>query len=498
MDNLELIFREYDIRGVAGDKHDPELVELYEKMYGKFPGVTLTAETAKLIGRAYGSHLKTQGAKKVLVGFEVRPFAEVIKENFIEGISDTGIDVDDGGEMCTPFVYFLTSHLDYDGGVIITGSHNIYFYNGFKLLQKDSIPLFGKELKTLYTRIKNEEYDLDENRGKVSKFEDAYEIYKKNVLTNFNLGRKVKAVLDCGNGTTGMFAKDFFESLGIEIVEELYFDRDPKFPNHTPDPEQTKNMKDLMNSVVENGAEVGIGFDADGDRAGFVDEKGNHIPADKILLLMIKEKFAEGNEGKKVLFDVKCTKLIQDMLPDFGLEPVMHRTGHAPIKNTLRSDDDFIIGGELSGHFYFTQNYPKADDSFFAAAVVLEILSKTDKSLSELLSFIPERVASPEYKLPCADDKKFEIVKAIKEKFEEDYEVIDIDGARVTFSEDSWGLVRASNTSAYLTIRIEALDEKEVLKIKNILTEELEKFPGVEEKLNREVIADPNGRLGFI
>ena len=484
MDKLQLIFREYDIRGIAGDNFDEKTIKLYEKTYGKFPGITLNTKTSKQIGKAFGSHLKKQGAKKVIIGFEVRPFAKEIKENFIEGVLDTGINVHDANEMCTPFIYFLTSHLQYDGGIIITGSHNLYFFNGFKLLQNNSKPLFGKELKTLYKKIKNQDFYIDKNRGELKALNNAFEVYKKNILPNFNLKRKIKAVIDCGNGTTGLFAKDFFEKLGVNIVEELYFNQNPNFPNHTPDPEVTKNMNDLIESVKKNKAEVGIAFDADGDRVGFVDEKGNHIPADKILLLMIKEKFQKF-KGKKILFDIKCSKLLIDLLPQFGLNPLMHRTGHAPIKDTLRNDPDIILGGELSGHFYFTKNYPKSDDGFFAAATVLEILSNSEKSLSELLSFIPKRIATPEFKLSCLDEHKFKVIESLKEKLSEKYKIIDIDGVRVNFSKTSWGLIRASNTSPYITVRIEAEEKGEVLRIKNIFADHLDSFTEIKENLDR-------------
>ncbi len=499
MDKLRLIFREYDIRGIAGKGFEPEAIAEYEKWYGPFPGVTITPDISRLIGRAYGSHLKVQGAKKVLVGYEVRPFADILKDEFVEGILDCGINVVDAGKTCTPFIYFLTSHLNFDGGVNITGSHNVYFFNGYKMLQKDSKPLYGEELLTLYDRIIHNNFKLVsvDTRGEKTIVDNSYEIYKKEVLPNFNLQKKLRVVIDCGNGTPGLFAKDFFESLGVDILEELFFDPDAKFPNHVPDPESAINMTFLIESVKRNNADIGIAFDADGDRVGFVDEKGNLIFADNVLMLLAKE-FSSEHRGMKVLFDVKSSKRLEDILPELELIPLMHRTGHAPIKDTLRNDENIILGGELSGHFYFTKNYPKADDGFYAAATILELLSKTDKNFSELFDFIPKRVGTSEMKLPCSDLVKFSIIKNVTEELEKQFDVIKIDGARINFSETGWGLIRASNTSPYITVRVEGIDEAEVLKIKNIFADLLDPFSEIEDKLNRSIVADPNGRLGFV
>lgn len=499
LEKLRLVFRLYDIRGIAGKDFEPEAIEEYERWYGEFPGITITPEVSREIGRAYGSHLIEQGASKVLVGYEVRPFADILKDEFIEGILDTGVNVDDADKTTTPMIYFLTDHLKYDGGVNITGSHNVYFFNGYKIMQQNSKPLYGDELATLYDRIVEKDYHLadESKRGTKSMLENPFNTYKEYFLSNFNLERKLKLVIDCGNGTPGLFAKQLFEDLGVEILDELYFEPDAKFPNHVPDPESPTNMKDLMDSVKKHGADLGIAFDADGDRVGFINEKGEFIFADQMILLLSKE-LAERNKGKKILFDVKCTKILETMLPEFGLKPLMHRTGHAPIKDTMRKDDEIIFGGEVSGHYYFAENYPKADDGFWAAAKVIELLSKTDKPISDLLKFIPDRVRTPEIKLPCEDKVKFDVVRKVVEEFKESYDVIEIDGARVNFSETSWGLVRASNTSPYLTLRFEAETEEEVLKIKNIFADILEEFDEVHDKLDRTKPYSLTGKLGYV
>lgn len=500
---LKLIFREYDIRGIAGTDFDPEVVAEYEKFYGEFPGVTITPDVSRALGRALGTHLKREGGRKVLVGYEVRPHADILKKEFIEGILDTGLDVDDADKMCTPFIYFLSSHLGYDGGVNITGSHNVYFYNGYKIVKKGGYPIYGEELKQLYERIINQDFELvgEAERGEHKMLENAYETYRDYVTTVVQIERPLKVAIDCGNGTPGLFALDFFKHLGVEVTDSLYLNPDARFPNHVPDPESPHNMQDLMQEIMEavaqGEAEIGIAFDADGDRAGFIDENGKFVYADDIILLFAQQ-LAEQNQGKEILFDVKCTQLLEDLLPEMGLNPLMHRTGHAPIKHTLQENSNIILGGEISGHHYFVQDYVSADDGFMAAARVLEIMSKTGKKLSELLAFIPNRARTPEIKLPCADDVKFRVVEQIIENLKKDHEIIEIDGARVKFSPTSWGLVRASNTSPALSLRFEAKTEAEVLQMKAVFADILEQFPEIQDKLDRENTFSHTGTLGYV
>lgn len=499
VDPLSLVFREYDIRGIAGEEFDEDAIKEYEKWYGDFPGVTITPENSREIGRAYGTHLRSQNARKVLVGFEIRPYSNILKDQFIEGITETGIDVHDASEMCTPFIYFLTAELEYDGGVIITGSHNVYFFNGYKILQKNGRPLYGKELHTLYDRIQNHDYDLVDTskKGKKFKLENGYEIYSSEVLKKVKIDKPLRVCLDCGNGTPGMFVMDFFKRLGVEVVEALYIEPNAKFPNHVPNPESDLYLGDLIKSVKNHKADIGIAFDADGDRVGFIDEKGNYIDSDKILMLFAKH-LAPKNQGKTILYDIKSSGVIPEVLENFGLKSLIHRTGHGPIKDTLRNDPNIILGGELSGHFYFTQDYPKADDGFFAAAKMIELLSNENKPLSELIKFIPKRVATPELKIPVEDEHKFMIVDEVKNILSRDYEVITIDGVRAQFNEYSWGLIRCSNTSPYLSIRIESKTEKEVLKYKKMFKEILDKYPEIDDHLNERVVRDRKGKLGYV
>ncbi len=468
----------------------------YEKWYGKFPGINITPEISQAIGKAYGTYIKQQGGKKVLVGYEFRPHGDILKDEFIKGVLATGIDVDDADKIATPFMYFLSSSLGYDGGVNVTGSHNVYFYNGYKMMGK-VYPIFGEELQKIYQMVVEDNYSLSSTPGKLNKLEGAYEKYRDAILQKIHLKRKLKVAVDCGNGTPGLYIVDFLTKLGAEVVKGLYLDVDARFPNHVPDPESPQNMVDLQKAVLETGADIGFALDADGDRAGFITEKGAFLSADSIILLLARDVSAR-LPGKKVLFDVKCSQLLEEMLPTFGMVPFMFRTGHAPIKDIMRRDTDIALGGEISGHFFFVENYVRADDGFFAIAQVLRILSEFDGTFSELLSFIPKRVQTPEIKLPCRDELKFKVVERAKEELLKNHEGRTIDGVRVQFTPTSWGLIRASNTSPYLTIRVEGMTKEEVLAIKNAFADVLDEFPEIDEKLNRTEVASPTGKLGFL
>ncbi|MGB9707029.1 MAG: phosphomannomutase/phosphoglucomutase [Microgenomates group bacterium] len=491
------IFREYDIRGITGKKHDPKLVSEYEKLYGEFPGITLDLKTAKAVGQAFATIIKKQKEKKILVGMELRPYAEKLKAAFISGVAKSGLDVLDIGPSPTPLVYFLTAHLKLDGGVSITGSHNIWFYNGFKLVKKNSLPLYGKELQKLRQIIEKESFVKAKTPGKIETLKNGFGIYQNYAKKYLRLSRPVKIVVDCGNGTPGLFAKKFLESLGAKIVAGLYLRPNASFPHHVPDPEQPKNMADLAKKVRQTGAELGLAFDADGDRVGVVDENGNLIWADYLLLILAKDVLSR-YPGKKILFDVKCSGLLETLIPSFGGTPLMHRTGHAPIKDSFQKDRQIILGGEVSGHFYFGENHYRVDDGFWAAGKILEIYSQTRKPFSSLFSFIPKLVRTPEIKLPCPDELKFKVVEKITRQLAKKYKVITIDGGRVVFDTQTWGLVRASNTSPYLTLRFEGPSEEKVLKAKNVFADVLEKFPQIGDRLSRTQVASPTGKLGYV
>ena len=489
------IFREYDVRGVAGSSFSPEAIAEYEKWYGPFPGITITLDAAAAIGKAYGTFIRRAGGRRVVVGHEIRPFADELTNAFISGVRAVGVDIDDLGVSLTPVVYFNTATAGVDGGVNVTGSHNVYFYNGFKMMGKDVAPIFGQALQEMRQMILAESFESVLTSGNYTK-RDGYASYRDYVLKHIELVRKPKVVIDCGNGSAGLFAPEIFRALGCEVIE-LFSEPDASFPNHMPDPEQPQYLTALVERVVSEKADLGIAFDADGDRVGFVTEKGDFVDADLTLLVYAKDVLARF-PGKKILFDVKCSALLEELIPQFGGVPLMHRTGHAPIKDTLRRDADIIFAGEVSGHFFFVEDYFRIDDGLYAAARLLEIFLRSNSPFSELFVEFPKRVRTPELKLPCADEAKFKIVAKIQQDLVPHYSTVLIDGVRFRIGEHSWGLIRASNTSPYLTVRAEAETEPELLHIKNIIADELEKFPEITDHLNRTEVATLTGRLGWV
>ena len=277
----------------------------------------------------------------------------------------------------------------------------------------------------------------------------------------------------------------------------MYSNVDATFPNHLPDPEDKWMMRDLSKRVVKEKADLGIGLDADGDRFGCVDENGKFIYADRILLLIAKDVLKR-NKGKKILYDIKCTRYLEKLVPEYGGVPLMHVTGHAPIKATMRKDSDVIFGGEISGHFYWAEDYFKIDDGLYSAAKILSLVSKTRDKFSKIIKEIPITSMTPEIKLPCSDENKVEIVEKIKTKFSKAYKIISIDGARVSFSDTSWALIRPSNTSPYLSFRAEADSNEEVIRIKNTMQDEFDKYPEIGDKLDRKNVTSHRGKLGWI
>ena len=488
------IFREYDIRGIAGTKFSKKALAEYELWYGKFPGITITPQIAEAIGNVYGMLIRKRGGRNVIVGHEIRPYGEELKLQFIKGVRSSGCNVTDAGVSLTPVVYFATAYYHFDGGVNVTGSHNVYFFNGFKTMAKDVYPIYGKELQEMRRIIENEQF-IKDKQGKYQN-RDIFSDYQKYLLEHNHLEKPLKVVVDCGNGSAGIFAPKTLRALGCEVVE-LYTKPDATFPNHVPDPEDPFMMRDLAKSVVKEKADLGIALDADGDRFGVVDENGSFIYADRLLLLLSKDILSR-NPGKKIVYDVKCTRLIDELVPKFGGIPVMHVTGHAPIKQTLRNDHEVIFAGEVSGHFYFAEDYFRIDDGLYASGKVLSMLSEAEHPFSNFFDDFPKTVMTPELKLPCSDDAKQEIVNEISKYFSGEYKTIAIDGVRVLFSATSWGLVRASNTSPYLTIRVEADTEAEVISIKNLLTDQLEKYPEVGDKLDRKNVTAHTGKLGWV
>ena len=430
------IFREYDIRGIVGRD--------------------LTSETVQILARAIGTFFRQNGAKRVAIGFDARisspEFCEILAENF----NDCGLNVVLVGRVPTPVLYHTVFTKNVDGGVMITGSHNPPDHNGFKICLGKST-LFGSQIQEIkQIALSGEFADGSGTTEKIEVLKD----YEKDILSRIDFGnRKLKTVVDGGNGMGGVTAVPIYEKLGVDLVK-LFTEPDSDFPNHHPDPTVEENLQDTIKTVKETNADLGIAFDGDGDRIGIIDENGRIIWGDELMVLLSRQVLEE-NPNATIIAEVKCSNNLFNDIEKRGGKPIMWKAGHSIIKAKMK-ETGAILAGEMSGHIFFADRFYGFDDAAYAGARVLEILSKTDKTLSELLSDLPETFSTPELRVECSEEKKFEIVKQIAEEFAETNEVITIDGARILF-ENGWGLVRASNTQAILVLRFEA-DSEENLK----------------------------------
>lgn len=449
--NKMSIFRAYDIRGIFGED--------------------LTEKTAEEIGKAFGTYV---GGGDIVVGRDCRLSSPTLRNAIVKGLISTGCNVIDIGMVPTPVLYFSIIHYKRDGGIMITGSHNAPEYNGFKLC-RGSETLYGEEIQELRRIIESRRYK--QGRGKVTKRE-TIDGYLRFVKERIRLGRRLKVVIDAGNGTAGPIALRIFQDLGCEVFP-LYCEPDGNFPNHHPDPTVDKFLEDLIEKVKEESADLGIAYDGDADRAGFVDDKGDIIRGDMALMLFSREILER--QKAKIILEVKCSQALIEDIEEHGGIPIMYRTGHSFIKKKMK-EENALLAGEMSGHFFFKDNYYGYDDAIFAGLRMAQILSNSEKRLSEILSEIPSYESTPEIRIPCPDDEKFRIVEEITQKFKRDYSVITVDGARIQF-DNGWGLVRASNTEPALILRFEARTREGLAEIKAIIERELREYPCVRKKI---------------
>lgn len=448
-----LIFRAYDIRGIAHKD--------------------LTPETANLIGKGAGTYLQKISGKNIVVGRDNRLHSPDLQKAFIDGLLSTGCNVTNIGEVTSPMMYYSVCKYEFDGGVTITASHNPKEYNGVKIVSKNAHSVCGDELQKILQLIQNNDFLLGEGNY-VEK--DVFEDYQHDIASKVKLAKPLKIVIDAGNGVAGKFAPSLFRTLGCEVTE-LYCELDGNFPNHEANPEEYENMKDLIAKVGEVSADIGLGFDGDGDRVGVVDENGHHYSADYLILLLARDLLTR-HSGAKIVFDVKVTQTLIDDIKQHGGEPVMSKTGHSFIETRMK-EIGALLAGEVSGHLFFAENYYGFDDAFLGAAKLLEILSKSGKSFSRLFDDVPSTYATPEFKAHTPDDKKFEIVDALVKHFTANYDCITLDGVRVNFTPNAWGAVRCSNTSPNLTLRFEADSQEKLDEIQKIMVDELKKYPEV-------------------
>jgi phosphomannomutase/phosphoglucomutase len=440
------IFREYDIRGLV-DKD-------------------LTEEAVHLLGRGLGTMIRRANPGRhcgAAVGRDARESSVRFRDAMCSGLTESGCDAVDVGMVPTPLCYFAANTLPVDGLAMITGSHNPPEYNGFKVGVGKST-CHGGEIQDLRKLI--ERGDFETGKGE-RRHHDIIGPYQEYVKANLRLGqRRPRIVMDAGNGVGGIVAAPLFESLGFQVTG-LFLEPDGTFPNHHPDPTVIANMEDLRRKVLELKADIGLAYDGDADRLGVIDEKGNILWGDQLMIIFCRELLKE-QPGAVLIGEVKCSMTLYDDIAQKGGKPIMWKAGHSLIKAKMK-ETGAALAGEMSGHLFFQNRWFGFDDGVYASARLLEILSNTDRPISALLEDVPKTFISPEIRFDCPEETKFQVVAAVKEHFvAQKYNVIDVDGVRVTF-EDGWGLVRASNTQALLVLRFEAKTEARLLEFQGLI-----------------------------
>jgi len=438
------IFREYDIRGKVSDDFPPEVVEN--------------------LGKAFGTFISRSGGQEIALSGDVRLTTPSLIESFKTGVLSTGVDVINIGILPTPANYFSMFKLDVAGAVQITGSHNPPEFNGFKM-SRNKKSVFGDSIQDLRSIIEKEDYETGEGD------EAPYKIlndYRKMIFEKISIERPLRVVMDCGNAAAAICAPDIFKKFNIELTE-LYCDVDGTFPNHHPDPTVKENLTDLIKLMKTGNYDVGIAFDGDADRVGVVDETGEVIWADQLMALFLPELV---NPGDEILYDVKCSKALEEEIIKYQGKPVMWKTGHSLVKQKM-VELNCKFGGEMSGHIFFADDYYGYDDAIYVAARLLQTLSRSKKTLSELRSELPKYFSTPEIRLEAnSDEEKFMISKKAVDYFTANFDCSTVDGVRINF-EDGWGLVRASNTQPVIVCRFEATSEERMQQIKKLITDKL-------------------------
>ncbi len=449
---LKNVFREYDIRGIYNEEIDDEL--------------------SYHIGRAFGTKLKRQNIFSTVVAYDNRLSSVSLEQNLVKGLYDTGINVKRIGLATTPMCYFAANYLKTNSSMMITASHNPKEYNGFKFSYNGIHNAFGESVMEIYDLIKKQDYE-----NGVGSIEDVSirEAYINLVVDKLSFGsRKIKVVYDCGNGTSSIIAGDIFKRLNNIDSIPLFDISDGNFPHHHPDPCIEDNLSFLKEKVLETHADLGVGYDGDADRVGFIDEKGEFIEIDKFLAIMWNYLYDKVDK-KECLFDVKCSKTLEDELIKLGVKPVEYRTGNSYTRKES-AKGNYPLSGELSGHVYFRDKWPGYDDGIYVGMRLIELLSNTNKPLSSYLASLEHYYSTPEIKVHVDDNKKFGIIDKIKEYCEnKKYHYITLDGVKVKYS-DGFALIRASNTGPNITMRFESKSENKLKSIQEEFENELKKY----------------------
>jgi phosphomannomutase/phosphoglucomutase len=438
----EHIFREYDIRGVVGKD--------------------LTDETVYDLARAIGTFFRANGATHASLGRDARESSPRFRDLMIQGLNETGCDVLDVGMVPTPALYFSLFTEDVDCGVMITGSHNPADNNGFKIcLGKSTI--FGEQIGEIKRLALSREFASGEG---VRSERDIAHAYQEHLRSSIRVGpRKLKVVVDAGNGMGGLIGSALYKELGCDVIE-LFCEPDSRFPNHHPDPTVVENMEFAINAVREHKADLAIAFDGDADRIGVVDERGRIIWGDQLMIIFARHILKE-LPGATFIAEVKCSQALFDDIRRHDGNPIMWKVGHSLIKSKMK-ETNAAMAGEMSGHLFFADRYFGYDDGIYAGARLIEILSNSDQPLSSQLADLPRMFNTPEIRIDCPDEKKFDVVKELTHEFKKTHEVIDIDGARILF-DHGWGLARASNTQPVIVMRFEADSEDHLNAIQSVV-----------------------------
>ncbi|MBI1748361.1 MAG: phosphomannomutase/phosphoglucomutase [Acidobacteria bacterium] len=443
------MFREYDIRGISETDLNDSAVEQ--------------------LGKGIGTYMRRAGKRNISLGRDCRLSSERLRNALSRGLNATGVDVTDIGECPTPVTYFSLHHLNLEGAVMITGSHNPPNYNGFKICVGHAA-IYGDQIQAVRHII--ERGDFISGQGQLTSY-DILTPYKEYLISHFKLRRPIRMVVDAGNGMAGNVAPAVFKALGCQVTE-LFCTLDGTFPNHHPDPTVVANMQETIKKVLEIKAEVGIAYDGDADRIGVVDDKGNIIWGDRLLILYARAVL-QRLPGAPIISEVKASKTLYDDIAKHGGRPIMWKTGHSLIKAKMKEEYS-PLAGEMSGHMFFADRYFGYDDAIYASCRLLEILDNSPQKLSDLLNDVPKTVVTPEIRVDCPEEKKFKLVARLQDYFKTNkFNVVDIDGVRVLF-DDGWGLVRASNTGPVLVLRFEGPTEARVQEIRNLIEGKLREF----------------------
>ena len=447
------IFREYDIRGL----HETELSDT----------------TAEAVGRAFASRIRAEGGTRVALGQDVRPSSERLARAAERGMITAGLAVERVGVVPTPALYFAVASRGLDGGMMITGSHNPPEFNGFKMAKK-KLPLYGPEILEMRRAIQTG--DLASGAGGSWSDKPILDAYRSMLMERLPSPKGLKVVMDCGNGCAGTVVPQVFERMGHTVIP-LFAELDGRFPNHLPDPTVPALLVDLQRKVKETGADLGIGFDGDADRIGAVTASGRIVWGDQLLALFARDVLTRV-PGATVIFDVKCSQALSEDITKHGGKPLMWKTGHSLIKKKL-AETGAPIAGEMSGHMFFSEGFFGFDDALFAAGRLLRYVASTGKTLEQQVASLPQYFSTPETRLACPEERKFQVPELLRTEFAGRHRVIDIDGIRVEFG-DGWGLVRASYTQPALVVRFEARSEKRLGEIRDAMMGALKRL-GVED-----------------